>query len=300
MARPEVGSKHFTQTRQTGWLHDHHEHDDEVRTCQAAANHTESENEHPLVIGDKSMQQNPGGVQPPDALKAAFELFAETADGVFVSAPSGEILFCNKAAEAILEAPAEQVVGQKCGEFFNGRDSNGNQLCQWPCPLKMSLGRGDLIQHFEMATRTRTGKPLWIDVSCVALPCEGHQPPTVVHLFRDVTAAHQLEVLVRQQLAQTQLAASEEVVPTIGELTRRELQIVTLMRTGATTAAIAEQLFISKTTVRNHIQNIFSKLKVHSRLEAVAYVNQITRRQPASHTETGSAPEATKRPYRAA
>lgn len=231
--------------------------------------------------------------------EAAFKLFAETADGVFISAPTGEILFCNSAAETILEASAEQVVGQQCREFFNGRDSNGNQLCQWPCPLKMSLSRGDLIQHFEMATRTRTGKPLWIDVSCVALPTENSQPPTVVHLFRDVTAAHQLEVLVRQQLAQTQLTMSEKTVSPIGELTRRELQVVTLMRTGATTAAIAEQLFISKTTVRNHIQNIFSKLKVHSRLEAVAYVNEMSRREP-NRTEAGPSSGAAKEPHKAA
>ncbi|WP_337288724.1 LuxR C-terminal-related transcriptional regulator [Candidatus Methylomirabilis sp.] len=89
-------------------------------------------------------------------------------------------------------------------------------------------------------------------------------------------------------------------MPPIGDLTRRELQIVTLMRTGATTAAIAEQLFISKTTVRNHIQNIFSKLKVHSRLEAVAYVNQITRREPTTRTEAGPASAVTKQPTKAA
>ena len=164
----------------------------------------------------------------------------------------------------------------------------------------MSLSRGDLIQHFEMATRTRTGKPLWIDVSCVALPQDDDQPPTVVHLFRDVTAAHQLEVLVRQQLTQTHLAMSEETPPPLVELTRRELQVVTLMRTGATTAAIAEQLFISKTTVRNHIQNIFSKLKVHSRLEAVAYVNEVARRKPSARTEDRPALGATKEPPKAA
>ncbi|TAL39489.1 MAG: response regulator transcription factor, partial [Methylovulum sp.] len=61
-----------------------------------------------------------------------------------------------------------------------------------------------------------------------------------------------------------------------------------------------EQLFISKTTVRNHIQNIFSKLKVHSRLEAVAYVNEIARRGSATRTETGPAPRATKEPPKAA
>lgn len=295
MARSGSGPKRSAQTRRTG-----RQHDGGVRTSQSVAHRTDGESEHRPVAYEKGVECAPGGAQPAEPLKAAFQLFAETADGVFISAPSGEILFCNKAAETILEAPAEQVVGQECREFFNGRDSNGNQLCQWPCPLKMSLSRGDLIQHFEMATRTRTGKPLWIDVSCVALPCESNQPPTVVHLFRDVTAAHQLEVLVRQQLTQTQLAVNEEAVPPIGDLTRRELQIVTLMRTGATTAAIAEQLFISKTTVRNHIQNIFSKLKVHSRLEAVAYVNQITRREPTTRTEAGPASAVTKQPTKAA
>lgn len=296
MAKPGSGAKRLARTRPTG-----RRCDGGLRMGEAASRRVDEEYERWPEADDKASRSEPGGTQLAEPLEAVFTLFAETADGVFVSSPSGEILFCNRAAETILEASAQQIVGQKCGEFFNGRDRNGNQLCQWPCPLKMSLCRGDLIQHFEMATRTRTGKPLWLDVSCVALPCDDRKPPTVVHLFRDVTAAHQLEVLVRQQLAQTQLAMSEETVsPPIGELTRRELQVVTLMRTGATTAAIAEQLFISKTTVRNHIQNIFNRLKVHSRLEAVAYVNQITRREPTTRTEAGPASGATKEPPKAA
>lgn len=295
MAHPGTGPKRLARTRRTD-----RRQEAGVRAGDAVASRVDEEGEHRSVGDEKGSQGEPGGAQPADPLSAVFRLFAETADGVFISSPSGEILFCNRAAETILEASAQQVVGQECREFFNGRDSNGNQLCQWPCPLKMSLSRGDLIQHFEMATRTRTGKPLWIDVSCVALPCDEGQPPTVAHLFRDVTAAHQIEVLVRQQLAQTQLTMSEETSPPIGELTQRELQVVTLMRTGATTAAIAEQLFISKTTVRNHIQNIFSKLKVHSRLEAVAYVNEIARRGSTTRVNAGPAPGATKEPTKAA
>ena len=60
------------------------------------------------------------------------------------------------------------------------------------------------------------------------------------------------------------------------------------MRAGATTMAIAEQLFISRATVRNHIQNIFTKIQVHTRLEAVAYVNQIAQRgSTTARTEAG-------------
>lgn len=38
---------------------------------------------------------------------------------------------------------------------------------------------------------------------------------------------------------------------------------------GASTNRIAEQLFLSPSTVRNHVQNVLAKLNVHSKLEAV-------------------------------
>ncbi|OFW14028.1 MAG: hypothetical protein A3F70_09475 [Acidobacteria bacterium RIFCSPLOWO2_12_FULL_67_14] len=232
-----------------------------------------------------------GSPQADEPLGEVSRLFANTADGVWVSGAQGEILFWNHAAEAIMGYPAEQVVGQYCRDVFGGCDTNGNRVCGWPCPIKTLLHGGDLVEHFDMATRTKTGQPLWIDVSCVAVPIGHDRPPTIVHLFRDVTAAHQIELLVRQQLAQTKLklTTSQDVVMPISELSQRELQVITIMRTGASTAAIADQLCISKATVRNHIQNIFSKLKVHTRLEAVAFVNRIARLDPDTHIESALA-----------
>jgi DNA-binding NarL/FixJ family response regulator len=46
------------------------------------------------------------------------------------------------------------------------------------------------------------------------------------------------------------------------------------MAGGANTKVLAERLHVSPATVRNHAQNIFAKLGVHSRLEAVAYGTQ--------------------------
>jgi DNA-binding NarL/FixJ family response regulator len=53
-------------------------------------------------------------------------------------------------------------------------------------------------------------------------------------------------------------------------LTDRELEILGLLAAGSSTAAIAKDLSISPTTVRNHVQRILTKLQVHSRLAAVA------------------------------
>ncbi len=53
-------------------------------------------------------------------------------------------------------------------------------------------------------------------------------------------------------------------------LTDRELEILRRLAAGSSTAAIARDLSIAPTTVRNHVQRIITKLHVHSRLAAVA------------------------------
>jgi DNA-binding NarL/FixJ family response regulator len=53
-------------------------------------------------------------------------------------------------------------------------------------------------------------------------------------------------------------------------LTPREKEILTLITQGMTNEMIADKLFISVQTVRNHIKNIYDKLQVHSRAQVVA------------------------------
>ncbi len=59
---------------------------------------------------------------------------------------------------------------------------------------------------------------------------------------------------------------SEPVFP---ELTGREREILDLIAQGKTNAEIAQGLVLSPHTVRNHISNIFSKLQVADRAEAI-------------------------------
>jgi DNA-binding NarL/FixJ family response regulator len=57
----------------------------------------------------------------------------------------------------------------------------------------------------------------------------------------------------------------------LGQLTSRELEILSHLAGGASGATIADRLTISQNTVRTHIQSLLSKLQVHSRLEAAAF-----------------------------
>jgi DNA-binding NarL/FixJ family response regulator len=57
----------------------------------------------------------------------------------------------------------------------------------------------------------------------------------------------------------------------LGDLTDREREILGLLAQGKRNDDIARELFISPQTVQTHIRNILGKLRVHSKLEAVAF-----------------------------
>jgi DNA-binding NarL/FixJ family response regulator len=54
------------------------------------------------------------------------------------------------------------------------------------------------------------------------------------------------------------------------DLTDREREVLDLVARGLTNHAIAARLVVSEKTIRNHISNVFTKLHVASRAEAVA------------------------------
>lgn len=57
-------------------------------------------------------------------------------------------------------------------------------------------------------------------------------------------------------------------------LSKREKEVLTLLAKGKTYSTIAEELFVSKTTVRTHIRNIYQKLHVNSKAEAIQLANE--------------------------
>lgn len=61
---------------------------------------------------------------------------------------------------------------------------------------------------------------------------------------------------------------------TFPELTEREREILGLIAQGLTNPAIAERLVLSPKTVRNHVSNIFSKLQVSDRAQAIIKARQ--------------------------
>jgi DNA-binding NarL/FixJ family response regulator len=69
--------------------------------------------------------------------------------------------------------------------------------------------------------------------------------------------------------------AEQERAERLSRLSKREREILDLLASGSDNDDIATQLFLSRATVRTHVQNILGKLGVHSRMEAVAVAHEM-------------------------
>jgi DNA-binding NarL/FixJ family response regulator len=126
-----------------------------------------------------------------------------------------------------------------------------------------------------MQIKTASGSE-WCSVSVIVLASQDSTLPCAVHLLRSVDVRKRLEMAVRDfVIGQTQIS-QEQAMALISstrsparhaQLTSREIEVLRLMATPATTAEIAKKLHISRTTLHNHIQHIFRKLDVHTRIE---------------------------------
>jgi DNA-binding NarL/FixJ family response regulator len=101
---------------------------------------------------------------------------------------------------------------------------------------------------------------------------KGSSPEDIVRAVRSVATG---EAVFGPGVAERMLGYFAEGlpgphVPAFPELTEREREILALIADGARNPDIARRLFISPKTVRNHISNIFSKLQVADRADAIS------------------------------
>lgn len=88
-----------------------------------------------------------------------------------------------------------------------------------------------------------------------------------VVLPQDVTAQ------IVKELKRTKVdSIAEQCVPKqIGQLTEREIEVLRELGYGLNNKEIAEKLFITEGTVKNHVSNIISKLELRDRTQAAIF-----------------------------
>jgi DNA-binding NarL/FixJ family response regulator len=95
----------------------------------------------------------------------------------------------------------------------------------------------------------------------------------VAEFANAVRSAIDGHLVVPQHLAPTRRRsqAEAEIALMASQLSPREREVLALLVQGANGRTVASTLRISLNTVRTHVQNILTKLQVHSRLEAATF-----------------------------
>jgi len=103
---------------------------------------------------------------------------------------------------------------------------------------------------------------MWVAVFCITFLIIGVF--VVKNVFRKTTVIVQRSSIINY----VQLSKAG--------ISRREGEILVLIDEGLTNQQIADKLFVSESTVKKHINNIFSKLEVNQRAESVKKTKKLS------------------------
>lgn len=203
-------------------------------------------------------------------------LVESTADPAFAVDGLRNIAFWNVAAEEFFGISASEAIGQSCSIVIQGYDECG-PFCSQDCSILAASGNHRPVTNFDLRMMTKKGRK-WCNVSIVIGREKQSVAPYTIHIIRPNDVSRRLEGLLRDFLVKETELAPEEALRLITSsrspsretpLTEREHEVLRLLAKGKTTKKIASELFISPTTVNNHVQHIIKKLNAHGRLEAI-------------------------------
>lgn len=117
----------------------------------------------------------------------------------------------------------------------------------------------------ELFARKLLGSRDSTDSSVVLVGGEGERVPVEVSSVPLIRGEHVVGVF-----GQVSDVLEEPVPHPELHLTPRQTEVLRLLERGRTTAQIAEELHLSRETVRNHVRHLLHAVGAHSRLEAVA------------------------------
>ncbi len=96
-------------------------------------------------------------------------------------------------------------------------------------------------------------------------------PP--IQILQAIHDAHQGGAPMSPMMARKTISMFKRYIPKPmgdNDLTTRETEILSMLTDGLSNKEISERIYISQETVRNHIRHIYTKLRVHSKTQAVA------------------------------
>lgn len=209
------------------------------------------------------------------------ELVEGTADAAFALDPQGAVTAWNRAAVELFGISEADAMGKHCREVVKGMDECGH-ACNENCTIRQRAQNRQLVHNYDLQVQTKN-KREWFNFSVLIVNEGKSTNPYTIHIARRADLQKRFEILMRDFVVQQtslpevnmgEILSAKNSPTNSVDLSKREIEILKYLAKGTKTAELAEKLFISRTTVNNHIQHILKKLNAHSRLEAVRRAEQ--------------------------
>ena len=172
----------------------------------------------------------------------------------------GRIFQVNRSARDLLELSSRHVNGAKLQEVLR----HPGLAAFWA-----TAARETVPVTTDLALPSGTSLRATVSF-CVS---SGGEPIGRILLLRDVTREKKIQIELTDSVARrlVELTSGREAKIDLPPLTTREREILILLAEGLTNAGIADRLHVSSNTVASHLKNLYPKLKVTSRSQAVAF-----------------------------
>ena len=204
---------------------------------------------------------------------------------MMLSTPEGVVLEVNEAFTATTGYSPDDIIGHQGGLAALWRDETAYR------GVAKSLVQGNGVRNVEMLLRTQDGALL--DCLASADLVDIQDQPCVLCVIQDITERRQSEVeliAALEAVMQDTSWFSRTVIDKLAqmrrphrpahgkgglaELTPREREVLGLICQGLSDAEIAQQLELSRNTVRNHVATLYSKIDVHRRSAAIIWARE--------------------------
>lgn len=214
-------------------------------------------------------------------------------EGVCILDPEGAVVLANYRIADMLAIDHVRLLAGYIWDFF---DEETSEMLRQRLRQR-ALGVREL---YEFSFRRLDGQRRWLRVAGSPWYDQAGRYMGAIGMVTDISEQKQREELTshgalmigrgadspagffpkfgeRPQLApadHTPASQSSRSLPGLERLSRREIEVVRMLLLGDRVPVIARQLFISQSTVRNHLSSVFRKLRVNSQQELIVLLRE--------------------------
>jgi PAS domain S-box-containing protein len=201
------------------------------------------------------------------------DMFEQSTDAVFGIDAGGVIRFTNRSFERLMGYSAKQLRGSQCADVLCGTDLCGHAFCGPHCPIPKTVNGQPTISDFDLVVKRADGNSVLVNIGAGYISPRLRESNAQVDVFFSMRQVHPRRMIERMAMSHLEKPVMHESNG-YGRLSAREKQVLGFAAEGMTTSQVASHLSISTLTVRTHFKNIYQKLGVNSRTEAVIFALQ--------------------------